>query len=102
MKTKSRSRFAAVFLALAMLLSFVPVEMFVSMRANADTTAAAAEDPKYVLESKNLTAFAANSKADGDSEKPAQVIILLCTTAPNQRLTAVVRILMMDIPAVKE
>ena len=68
MKTKSRSRFAAVFLALAMLLSFVPVEMFVSMRANADTTAAAAEDPKYVLESKNLTAFA-SGKGDGDSEK---------------------------------
>lgn len=35
MKTKSRSRFAAVFLALAMLLSSVSLEMFVSTRARA-------------------------------------------------------------------
>lgn len=63
MKTKNRSRFAAVFLALAMLLSLVPFEMFVSTRARA-------EDSKtYTLESKNLTAFAQNTKTDGAFEK---------------------------------
>lgn len=39
MKTKRRSGFAAVFLALAMLLSLVPVEMFVRTSARADGTA---------------------------------------------------------------
>ncbi len=65
MKALKRHRFAAVFLALTMLLSLVPFEMFIGTRASA----APGDNTTYVLESKDLTAFAAGAKADGDTEQ---------------------------------
>ena len=63
MKTKSSNRVVSLLLALFMLLTCVPLTFM------ATNTTARAEGNTYVLESKDLTAFAAGAKADGDSEK---------------------------------
>ena len=66
MQTKSKhNRLAAVFLALAMLLTSLSFSMF----AGAEEAAGGSGDGVYVLESKNLTAFAAGDKADSETEK---------------------------------
>ena len=63
-------RLLALALVLALVVSPLP------LRAAAETPA----DTGLVLESKNLTAFAAGAKADGEAEKMNDVFTLLCSS----------------------
>lgn len=73
MKGKTHSKFTALVLSLAMALTSTVVSVGVGAEEPASgaggTGGGSSGDKTYVLESKNLTAFAAGAKADGAYEK---------------------------------